>query len=92
MFYVICYDITNDRRRTKIAKVLEGHGLRVQKSVFECVLNEKEYKSLQEKLAKLLHNKEDTMRFYPLPEGARAKVLTLGIQPDYSVDDPAFIV
>ena len=33
-FYVIAYDIPNDRRRQKIADLLEGYGKRVQYSVF----------------------------------------------------------
>jgi CRISPR-associated protein Cas2 len=37
-FYLICYDIVKDSRRTKVAHLLEGYGLRVQKSVFEVVL------------------------------------------------------
>jgi CRISPR-associated endonuclease Cas2 len=38
MFYLVCYDVVLDRRRNKVAHILEGYGLRVQKSVFECVL------------------------------------------------------
>lgn len=34
MFYLICYDIVLDKRRNKVAQMLEGYGLRVQKSVF----------------------------------------------------------
>ena len=35
MFYLICYDVVNDRRRNRVSRLLEGYGLRVQKSVFE---------------------------------------------------------
>ena len=42
MFYLVCYDIVSDRRRNKVSKLLEAYGLRVQKSVFECVLDDKE--------------------------------------------------
>nr|WP_255372204.1 CRISPR-associated endonuclease Cas2 [Chlorobium sp. KB01] len=34
-FILVTYDIENDRRRTKIHKVLEGFGIAVQYSVFE---------------------------------------------------------
>lgn len=32
--YLVAYDIVDDRRRTKIAKVLESYGDRIQYSVF----------------------------------------------------------
>lgn len=43
LFYVICYDIPDDKRRKKISDLLEVYGSRVQYSVFECVLNSKQY-------------------------------------------------
>jgi CRISPR-associated protein Cas2 len=92
MFYLICYDIVSDRRRTKVAKLLEAYGLRVQKSVFECVLDEKQQEGLQKRLMKLLNKREDQIRFYPLSAHCRNKVLVLGTQPEFVVDDAAFIV
>ena len=65
MFAVVCYDIPDDRRRTKIGKILEGYGSRVQWSVFECDLTEKQMQKLKEKLAKVT-GKEDTLRYYYL--------------------------
>lgn len=44
--YVISYDISNDRRRNKIAKILLDYGRRVQYSVFECEMNQKSFKEL----------------------------------------------
>jgi len=37
--YVIAYDLSDDRERLRVAKVLEGFGERVQGSVFECLLD-----------------------------------------------------
>jgi CRISPR-associated protein Cas2 len=50
MFVVISYDIEDDRLRTRLAKVLEAHGRRVQYSVFECHLSRMEYDALQDTL------------------------------------------
>ena len=47
MLYLIAYDISIDARRTKLAELLEGFGQRVQRSVFECDLNEREYQGLE---------------------------------------------
>ena len=50
MLYLIAYDISDDARRTKLAELLEGFGQRVQRSVFECDLNEREYQALERKM------------------------------------------
>jgi CRISPR-associated protein Cas2 len=92
MLYLICYDIVNNHRRNKVAKLLETYGLRVQKSVFECVLDDKQYEYLSKCLFRLLNKREDQIRFYPLSAHVRNKVVVLGMQSAFSVDDAAFIV
>lgn len=92
MFYLVCYDIVNNHRRHKVAKLLESYGLRVQKSVFECVLDDKQQENLEKRLMKLLNKREDQIRFYPLSAHCRDKVVVLGTQPEFVVDDVAFIV
>lgn len=66
LFYVITYDIPCDRRRKKIADLLEGYGERVQYSVFECVLSKEKYKELRQRLRKRFKKDEDSVRFYPI--------------------------
>lgn len=44
MTYVISYDIESNKIRTKLAKLLEGYGVRIQYSVFECSLSDKRFK------------------------------------------------
>ena len=90
--YLICYDITCDRRRLKISKLLEAYGIRVQKSVFETVLTPTQYQTLETKINNLLNPKEDQLRFYPLTQPCRAKVKILGLTPDYKIDDEVLIV
>ena len=46
-FYLISYDISNDKRRLKVMKALEDYGTRVQYSVFECWLRPQDLKSLK---------------------------------------------
>jgi len=65
MFVVVCYDISGDRRRNKVGKILEGFGTRVQKSVFECDLQLKQLQKLRQKLTKVLRD-EDSVRYYYL--------------------------
>ncbi len=37
MKFVFCYDITDKKVLTKVAKKLEKHGVRVQYSIFELI-------------------------------------------------------
>ena len=77
-FYVIAYDIPDDRRRTKIHKILSGFGTWTQYSLFECFLSKKELVQLKAKLAKHLEETQDSVRFYPLCVNCIAKVETVG--------------
>ena len=51
--YVAVYDITSDKERNKVDKVLKGFGFRVQKSVFECRMTRRIKRELIENLEKL---------------------------------------
>ena len=92
MFYLICYDVVKDNRRNQVAHLLEGYGLRVQKSVFECMLTGNQYAMVTRKLNKYLNADEDQLRFYPMSGHTRRKVVILGTQPEREIDDDAFIV
>ena len=76
--YVIAYDISSDRRRTKVHKVLCGFGQWTQYSLFECHLTEKERLTLRGKLDKILEPEDDSVRFYPLCAACVEKVETVG--------------
>jgi CRISPR-associated protein Cas2 len=79
-FYVVAYDIPEDRRRTKIHKILSGFGQWTQFSLFECYLTEKERLALQAKLDKVLNEAQDRVRFYSLCEGCLKKIETVGME------------
>jgi CRISPR-associated protein Cas2 len=79
--YVIAYDIPNDRRRTKVHKVLSGFGEWTQYSLFECFLDKKELVQLRAKLHALLEPDEDSVRVYPLDTDNRALIETIGSPP-----------
>lgn len=79
MIYVISYDIDSDRIRAKLAKLLEGCGMRVQYSVFECRLTDKRFQKLYQDIFKLTDGKcEGSVRFYMLCKNCEEKILTIG--------------
>jgi CRISPR-associated protein Cas2 len=76
--YVIAYDIPDDKRRTKVHKLLSGFGKWTQYSLFECFLTKKELVLLRSKLAEHLEAAQDSVRFYPLCANCLEKVETVG--------------
>lgn len=76
MWIVITYDIADNKRRAKLARLLEGFGIRVQESVFECELESKVLEKLMGRATKLINVEEDSIRLYQLPS---ANFLTLKI-------------
>jgi len=77
--YVVVYDIPDDRRRNRVAKWLQGYGLRVQYSVFECCLDERQFRRLWEGLRRRIQEEEDSIRAYRLCPLCAAWVKTLGL-------------
>ena len=88
--YVIAYDISNDKRRTKLHKTLSGFGAWTQYSLFECHLTDKQYLQLRRRLDQLLQADEDSVRFYMLCASCLAKVETIGSEKPK--DETTFIV
>ena len=67
MFYLVCFDIVDDRKRYRVVKALKGCGIRVQKSVFECSdLSEEQFVKLKHRLEDCIDHSEDSVRFYPM--------------------------
>jgi len=61
--YTIVYDLSNDRERYRVDRMLKGWGFRVQKSVFECRLTRGERQRLAIALENLRLN-SGTVRIY----------------------------
>lgn len=84
--YLVAYDIPNDRRRTKVHRLLCGYGAWTQFSLFECWLTKKHLVELRAKLNALLDDAEDSVRLYGLCVGCVGRTETIGSkkprQPD----------
>lgn len=78
MHFVVTYDISDDKRRTKIHKVLSSYGQWMQFSVFECSLTPTQYTKLRNRLNKLIKAEVDSIRFYFLCECCQQKVERIG--------------
>jgi len=85
---VVVYDIVNDKRRNKLSKYLQSYGIRVQKSCFECILDQKLYNKLIKHLPKFI-SAEDLLRVYRLT-GAM-EVITWGTVGKLEEEDTLII-
>lgn len=78
IFVVISYDIPDDKRRTRVCKLLKNYGAHVQLSVFECHLKHRDYQELRQRLNKLLSPRQDNVRFYFLCQDDMARIEGVG--------------
>jgi CRISPR-associated protein Cas2 len=78
MLSLVVYDIPDNKRRTKLAKFLEGYGRRVQFSVFECFLTLDEMRLLHRLVQERVVPSEDNVRFYWIASDSLMQVLTIG--------------
>ena len=66
MFYLVSYDIPDDKRRTKLAKSIKDFGDRVQYSVFECNLDSVLLDEMTSRIEEIVDPVEDSVRIYTL--------------------------
>lgn len=84
--WMITYDISEDRIRYRVAKILKNYGTRVQYSVFECRLRERERNRLREQLLALLEQ-GDSLRWYPLCAWCRKRIVRQGCGKETTFED-----
>ena len=61
--FLVIYDIRNDKRLRKIAKVMENYGIRVQKSVFEMYASNKTLRILRAEVSNIIENEDYVIYF-----------------------------
>jgi CRISPR-associated protein Cas2 len=75
-FVTVVYDISNDRRRTRLHKALLDFGTPVQYSVFECWLTPDAVQRLQARVDKIIKPQKDHVRYYFLCAACVSKIQT----------------
>ena len=78
MLTVISYDITDNGRLVKVAKELENFGTRVQKSVFECYIDDERLSKIRRLLTDIIDAETDHVRYYRICRKDEEKVGLLG--------------
>ncbi len=79
MRYLICYDISDDKQRTRIAKRLRQLGMkRLQKSVFIGTLKKKYHNEFFTNFLSIIDVKKDSFCMIPLNLDVSERILQFG--------------
>lgn len=93
MLIIIAYDVSTEtsagrKRLRRVAKLCEGKGQRVQKSIFECRVNQMQYEALERSLLNEIDELEDCLRIYRLTEPVELHVREYGKFRSVDFDGP----
>ncbi|WP_457671097.1 CRISPR-associated endonuclease Cas2 [Thiolapillus sp.] len=92
-YYLICFDVHNNRLRYRVVKELRKHGYRVQYSVFEAAFRKpSQLRQLKRRLRRLCEQYDDNgnIRFYRMNQQTLKESFALDEQP--LMNYPASIV
>ncbi len=96
MLILVTYDVSTveaagRRRLRRVAQACEDYGTRVQKSVFECQVGQKERVSLRNRLLSEYKEEEDSLRFYFLDETAVRRIEHHGAAKPVDLMEPLIL-
>ena len=96
MMIIVGYDVSTEtkegrRRLRRVAKVCESTGQRVQKSLFECQVDQMQYEELERRLLAEINLEEDCLRLYRLTEPVDLRVKQHGTYRSINFDGPLVI-
>lgn len=96
MLILITYDVNTEtasgkKRLRKVAKECENYGIRVQNSVFECIMDNAKSIDVKSKLSKIIDVSKDSLRFYNLGNNYENKVEHLGAKNTINVEKPLIL-
>ena len=84
--FIFAYDVTDDRRRARVAHLLEQDAARVQDSLFEAMLRPALADQLADKVKRLLLP-GDRLRVYSVPRHEIDRIVAYGGAPVQQGED-----
>jgi CRISPR-associated protein Cas2 len=92
--FLVCYDISDDKRLRKVFQTMRGYGDHLQYSVFECQLTPTDLVRLRFELSAIIHHDEDQVLFVDLgpAEGRGDRVITALGRPYTNMDAPCIVI
>jgi len=92
--YLVCYDISDEKRLRQVFKAMRNYGDHLQYSIFECQFTPTDLIRCRAELADIIHHKEDQVLFVNLgpAEGRGERVITALGKAYTAVDSPCIVV
>ena len=96
MLVLITYDVRTDieggqKRLRRVARVCENYGQRVQKSVFECLVDPAQWVAIRNRLISEIKPDEDSLRFYFLGSNWKPRIEHVGVKTSYDPEGPLLV-
>lgn len=88
---LVSYDIRDEKRLRKVAKLLQGYGTRLQYSVFRCHLSDRDLERLRWELTRIM-TKEDDLLVVSLCNSCVARVRATNPDGQWPEEPPGFII
>ena len=88
-WYLVTYDVREPKRLRKVAKHLQGYGVRMQYSVFRVRMNDRERERLGFEMKRIMA-KEDKLLVIGLCERCSQKVEQMNTHAEWPEDPPGF--
>ncbi len=93
MLVLITYDVNTEtkegrKRLAKVAKQCVNYGVRVQNSVFECIMDAAKCREVKQKLSDIIDKDKDSLRFYYLGDNYKTKVEHIGAKQTINIEEP----
>ncbi len=92
--YLVCYDISNDRRLRKVFQTMRGFGDHLQYSIFECHFTPPDLARCRAALSDIINHSQDQVLFVNLgpSEGRGDRIISALGLPYTALDAPCIIV
>ena len=90
-WHLLAYDVRDDQRLRRTAKILEGYGERLQYSVFRCKLSDRQLERLRWELSRQMAE-EDSLLIVPLCDSCADRLHAHGPAYEWPEEPPGWVI
>lgn len=96
MYILVAYDVdTTDKagvkRLRQVAKICQNNGVRVQNSVFECLVSPAQKVEFEASLLAIIDQEKDSLRIYHMGHNYQEKISAYGLQKSFEIEGELII-
>jgi len=92
--YLVCYDISDEKRLRAVYKKMRGYGDHLQFSIFECQFTPEDLVRCRAELGEIIDHRADQVIFVNLgpADGRGDRVITALGKPYLNIDSPCIVM